>query len=187
MDDYRELYIGKIKPIVDIEDPLSRPFLASSPTNGKASITENWIAKNPADVKYGDMHFYDYKMNGWLPESYPIPRLMSEYGVQSMPSFAALQEVYIMPRDADFHGKLNDHREHHENGLKEIQDEIENNLKVPSNKSIEPIDKFKAMIYLSQVNQAMYYKTAIELFRYQRSYFKKLTTFMFSFLNMLYI
>ena len=77
--DYRQLYIETIMHAVQGIDPVvSRPFLSSSPTNGKETIAENWIAKNPYDLKFGDMHFYDYKMNGWLPESFPIPRFMSE-------------------------------------------------------------------------------------------------------------
>lgn len=142
----------------------SRPYIASSPTNGKGSIAENWMAANPFDLKYGDLHFYDYKLNGWLPESFPIPRLMSEYGVQSMPSFATLEQAYSMPKDANFYSNINIHREHHENGLKEIQQEIENNLKMPDN-SMDPVKKFKTIIYLSQINQAMHLKTATELYR----------------------
>ena len=49
---------------------------------GLESIKENWLAKNPYDPRFGDMHFYDYKMNGWEANSFPIPRFMSEYGVQ---------------------------------------------------------------------------------------------------------
>lgn len=152
-------------PIVESVDPSeSRPFLASSPTNGKESIDENWLALNPYDVKYGDLHFYDYKLNGWLPESFPVPRLMSEYGVQSLPSYATLADAYSMPRDADLYGDLNMHRQHHENGNNEIEQEIANNLKMPSD-SMDKVARFKTIIYLSQINQAMHYKTAIEVFR----------------------
>jgi beta-mannosidase len=60
----------------------SRPFLSSSPTNGLETIRENWIANNPYDLNYGDLHFYDYTMNGWYPSSFPLPRFMSEFGIQ---------------------------------------------------------------------------------------------------------
>jgi beta-mannosidase len=51
-NDYRTLYIDVIKSIVQKYDPeISRPYLSSSPTNGKASGTENWLAKNPYDWK----------------------------------------------------------------------------------------------------------------------------------------
>ena len=93
---------------------------------------------------------------------------MSEYGVQSMPSYATLADAYKMPEDADFYGDLNLHRQHHENGNLEIQKEIENNLKMPNN-SIDSVKRFQTIIYLSQINQAMHYKTAIEVFRYNNN------------------
>ena len=50
-NDYRRLYLGVIKEIVEGYDPeMSRPFLSSSPTNGLETIRENWIAKNPYDL-----------------------------------------------------------------------------------------------------------------------------------------
>lgn len=52
-DDYRTLYIDVIKTIVDSEDN-TRPFLASSPTNGKISEQEGWIAASPNSNSYGD-------------------------------------------------------------------------------------------------------------------------------------
>lgn len=110
------------------------------------------------------MHFYNYDINGWLPESYPIPRFMSEFGVQSLPSFSTLAAVYEMPGDADYFGELNMHRQHHENGNQQILDEIKMNLKIP-NKTEDSVQFLKYMIYLSQINQAMTLKTATELFR----------------------
>lgn len=105
-------------------------------------------------------------MNGWLPEGFPIPRLMSEYGVQAMPSYATLSDAYQMPQDADLYGSLNEFRQHHaaNSGNREIENEIRNNLKMPNN--TDPVRKFISIIYLSQINQAMHFKTAIELFRY---------------------
>ena len=49
-NDYRTLYIDIIKQSVQKYDTeISRPYLSSSPTNGKASEAENWLAKNPYD------------------------------------------------------------------------------------------------------------------------------------------
>jgi len=36
-----------MKTVQSIESNLSRPFISSSPTNGKGSEMENWLAKNP--------------------------------------------------------------------------------------------------------------------------------------------
>jgi beta-mannosidase len=164
-NDYRMLYIDTLMRIVNEFDggEASRPFLASSPTNGKESQSEHWLAKNPYDMRYGDLHFYDYKMNGWIPDLFPIPRFMSEFGVQSMPSLATLREVYSIPDDAYMFGSLNQHRQHHGNGNQEIMDEINKNLNLPNlNDSVK---NFEAIIYLSQINQAMTLRTGIEVCR----------------------
>ena len=150
--------------IVSKHDPeQSRPFLSSSPTNGKETIAENWLAKNPYDLRYGDLHFYDYNMNGWEPSSFPLPRFMSEFGVQSLPSYATLSDVYNMPGDAGILSDLNQHRQHHDQGNQQIIDEIQNNLNLPS--LPDPVENFKSVILLSQINQAMTLKTGSEHFR----------------------
>ena len=49
-NDYRKLYIDVIETSVKkYESGDSRPYLSSSPTNGKASGNEKWLAKNPYD------------------------------------------------------------------------------------------------------------------------------------------
>jgi beta-mannosidase len=51
-NDYRTLYINLIMTTIqNIESNMSRPFISSSPTNGKATRLENWLAKNPYDWK----------------------------------------------------------------------------------------------------------------------------------------
>ncbi len=51
-NDYRILYIELImRNVQKIESNASRPFISSSPTNGKKSRLENWLAKNPYDWK----------------------------------------------------------------------------------------------------------------------------------------
>ena len=93
-NDYRKLYIGVIQETIRrLEPEASRPYLSSSPTNGKESEKENWIAQNPYDFKYGDVHFYNYEINGWEPENFPVSRMVSEYGFQSWPSYTTLLPV----------------------------------------------------------------------------------------------
>ncbi len=99
---------------------------------------------------------------------------MSEFGVQSLPSYSTLAQVYSFPEDAIYFGQLNTHRQHHENGNEQILDEIKKNLNIPD-RSNNPVKDFKNMIYLSQINQAMTLKTATELFRRSRSIYDKIT------------
>lgn len=51
--DYIALYVNTIKKIVTEEDK-TRSYLVSSPTNGKKTEEENYIAKNPYSSLYGD-------------------------------------------------------------------------------------------------------------------------------------
>ncbi|MEQ2212111.1 hypothetical protein XENOCAPTIV_025411, partial [Xenoophorus captivus] len=74
------------------KDP-SRPFLVSSPTNGAESEQEGWVAENPYDPRYGDVHFYSYVLDCWDWKTFPRTRFASEYGFQSWPSFSTLQSV----------------------------------------------------------------------------------------------
>lgn len=54
--DYIILYVDTVRAIVQKEDT-SRPFVVSSPSNGKESEEEGYIAKNPYDDLYGDSKF----------------------------------------------------------------------------------------------------------------------------------
>ena len=53
-DAYRKLYIGTVMSALNEIDPNgSRPFVASSPSNGIESIKENYTAINPNDPVFG--------------------------------------------------------------------------------------------------------------------------------------
>lgn len=77
------------------QEDKSRPFVASSPTNGVESVKEGWISQNPYDTHYGDTHFYDYSSDCWNWTVYPKTRFASEYGFQSWPSFSTLEKVRL--------------------------------------------------------------------------------------------
>lgn len=77
------------------QEDKSRPFIASSPTNGLESVKEGWISQNPYDTHYGDTHFYDYSSDCWNWTVYPKTRFASEYGFQSWPSFSTIEKVRL--------------------------------------------------------------------------------------------
>ncbi|KAK2563424.1 Beta-mannosidase, partial [Acropora cervicornis] len=93
----------------------SRQFLPSSPSNGVDTEREGWIASKPNSVFWGDVHFYDYKMDCWNLTGYPKPRFASEYGFQSYPSFETLAKVSL-PEDWSYNSAFMNHRQHHGNG-----------------------------------------------------------------------
>ena len=56
-EDYVKLYIDTIKNYVEHLDE-SRACLPSSPTNGKKSGEEGWVAQDPYDKRYGDGRWF---------------------------------------------------------------------------------------------------------------------------------
>ena len=52
-DDYIKLYVTTIMPIVNAENP-NRVYLTSSPSDGKETVKEGYVAKDPGSELYGD-------------------------------------------------------------------------------------------------------------------------------------
>ncbi|XP_062492706.1 beta-mannosidase isoform X2 [Pezoporus occidentalis] len=163
--DYVMLYVKNIREIVLAEDK-SRPFVASSPTNGLESVKEGWVSQNPYDTHYGDTHFYDYSIDCWNWAAYPKTRFASEYGFQSWPSFSTIKKV-SSTEDWSYTSNFSFHRQHHENGNDQMLQQIGYHFKLPQ--SIDPIKKFKDTIYLTQVMQAQCVKTETEFYRFSQS------------------
>ncbi|KAL8604278.1 hypothetical protein ACOMHN_023648 [Nucella lapillus] len=55
--DYIKLYVTTIMPIVRGENP-DRVYLTSSPSDGKETVKEGYVAKDPASELYGDTCFF---------------------------------------------------------------------------------------------------------------------------------
>ncbi|CAF1534599.1 unnamed protein product [Didymodactylos carnosus] len=118
--DYRLLYVFLIRAIVQQLDQ-SRPFIASSPSNGvESEQDENYIAQNPNDSKYGDVHYYNYTVDSWNPSVYPIARFLSETGVQSLPSLESWLQVTNDSAEWNYSSRLMLHRQHHPDGMEQM-------------------------------------------------------------------
>ncbi|XP_069711079.1 beta-mannosidase [Phaenicophaeus curvirostris] len=163
--DYVMLYVKNIQEIVLTEDK-SRPFIASSPTNGLESVKEGWLSQNPYDTHYGDTHFYDYSSDCWNWTVYPKARFASEYGFQSWPSFSTIKKV-SSAEDWSYTSNFSLHRQHHEYGNEQMLQQIGYHFRLPQ--SADPIKKFKDTIYLTQVMQAQCVKTETEFYRFSQS------------------
>uniref|UniRef100_A0A663MW73 Beta-mannosidase n=2 Tax=Athene cunicularia TaxID=194338 RepID=A0A663MW73_ATHCN len=163
--DYVMLYVKNIREIVLTEDK-SRPFIASSPTNGLESVKEGWVSQNPYDTHYGDTHFYDYSSDCWNWTVYPKTRFASEYGFQSWPSFSTIEKI-SSTEDWSYTSNFSLHRQHHENGNDQMLQQIGYHFKLPQ--STDPIKKLKDTIYLTQVMQAQCIKTETEFYRFSQS------------------
>jgi beta-mannosidase len=159
-DDYIKLYIDTIEPeLRKVTDSVI--FLSSSPTNGKESVQEHYLASNPQDPLYGDVHFYNYLVNSLEPETYPIPRFASEFGYQSLPDVDAWMTATDNLTDLDPDSSFMEHRQHHPIGNAENTLLISYQLTL--NNSID--DYYKTYIFYSQIVQAMSIKFESEYYR----------------------
>ncbi|KAL3837189.1 hypothetical protein ACJMK2_022560 [Sinanodonta woodiana] len=165
-NDYLKLYRDTVYDVVKNEDT-SRPFLPSSPTNGILSIQEGWIAQQPWDEHYGDIHDYRYLDPYFDPSVYRIPRFASEYGLQSLSSYETLEKVYN-ETDMDYWSDMNEHRQHHPFGNIEMMAETIMYIQVPN--CPDRKQKFKDLIYATQINQAIGMRTETEHYRRHQNY-----------------
>lgn len=165
MKDYVTLYVNNIRQLVQEEDP-SRPFLVSSPTNGAESQQEGWVAANPYDPRYGDVHFYSYFHDCWDWKTFPRTRFASEYGFQSWPSFSTLQPVSV-EEDWSYSSDFVSHRQHHGDGNQQMLQQAALHFILPN--STDPLKRFTDTLYLTQVMQAECVKAQTEFYRRSRS------------------
>ncbi|CAN7939245.1 unnamed protein product, partial [Ixodes hexagonus] len=160
--DYRKLYIDTIKNIADAEDD-SRPFLSSSPSNGKLSQLSDWIAVEPNSYSSGDVHFYNYQIDWWNPDGLPVSRFVSEYGLQSYPSRDTLQDV-ILPSMIVYPFSLAlEHRQHQLLGDSNVIGAVDLHFRWPSLENGSYA--YDIISYYSQIAQAEGIRTATESFR----------------------
>ncbi|XP_045208111.2 beta-mannosidase-like isoform X1 [Mercenaria mercenaria] len=160
-NDYLKLYKDTVHSIVMQEDT-SRPFLSSSPSNGIETQLEGWVAKQPWSTHYGDIHEYNYLVPFYDPSQFRIPRMSSEYGLQSFPSYETLEAVYDI-HDMDYWSDLNDYRNHHPFGNVEMMAEAIQYLKLPNNPDRR--QRFKDLIYVTQIDHAVGMKVQTEHYR----------------------
>ena len=74
---------------------LSVPFVTSSPTNGKKSEAYPYfIADNPYDPNYGDVHYYNYKDDCRDWRNFPNARFISEFGYQERYSSGKIVQLH---------------------------------------------------------------------------------------------
>lgn len=165
-EDYVKLYVTNIKSEFLRITHNRGIFITSSPTNGKQSDSENYVADNPSSSLYGDVHFYNYILNPFNTNFYPTPRFSSEYGYQSLPSFQSWLNVTNNTDDVSINSIFMNHRQHHPLGNLELKALLLYFFDVPqeSNKYFD-----EAFIYYTQIAQALAVKIETEHYRSCRS------------------
>uniref|UniRef100_A0A8R1HHX4 Beta-mannosidase n=1 Tax=Caenorhabditis japonica TaxID=281687 RepID=A0A8R1HHX4_CAEJA len=159
------------------------PFIMSSPSNGVETEEEGGVAKNPYDVRYGDIHYYNEFVNLWRDDSFLTPRCASEYGVQSYPLKETMLN-WINESDWKYTSKTMFHRQHHPGGIATNLLMIFQHLPIPAeceSRSLADIhrcdyvtsDNFMSRLaYFSQIHQSIALKT--QTLHYRR--FRNITT-----------
>ena len=99
--------------------------------------------------------------DGWDPNIYPKPRFVSEYGFQSFPSYNNWKRT-IKPNESIL--AVMEHRQHFPEGSIPVINLIRKHLPLPSNET-DNETYAKALIYFSQISQAMTMKAESESYR----------------------
>jgi beta-mannosidase len=133
-------------------DP-TRQFWPSSPCSGPGDFSDNWH-----NDKMGDMHYWEVWHSGKGFESYYsiVPRFCSEFGYQSFSSFP-LVKTFVPEDHFNATSPSMDHHQKNQGGNSKIIEMFTREFRMPSN--------FHAMLWLSQMQQALIIKSAIEYWR----------------------
>ncbi|KAH7945806.1 hypothetical protein HPB49_015839 [Dermacentor silvarum] len=184
LDDYRKLYVYTVKTVIDREE-MSRPFLSSSPSNGRDgspfflntsipahlsfnNVQDIWTRGSPNSETRGDVHFYQYWENSWEPSLYPIPRFVSEFGLLSYPSAETMGKVSPESTLVFPFSPFLASRQRHSGGYQELRRALEIHFGIfVLDLNVSGTEDAYAMVsYLSQVSV----RTGCESFRRWRGY-----------------
>lgn len=150
--DYDRLTNGVIGTKIKEWDP-SRVFWPSSPSSGPDDYADNWHSDNT-----GDMHYWSVWHERKSFDAYQSirPRFVSEFGYESFPSMDTIRS-FAEEKDFNFTSKMMEYHQRSPIGNSIILENFSRYFKFPNG--------FENMVYLSQVQQALAIKTAVEFWR----------------------
>jgi beta-mannosidase len=153
-EDYERLN-AVVRDIVRELDP-GRPWWPSSPSAGPGDYTDNWH-----DDARGDMHYWSVWHEGRSFDAYyeVIPRFCSEFGFQSFPSLDAVRR-FAPPDQWNVTSADMGHHQRSPRGNSVIIETMRRYFRRP--------EGFENLLYLSQVQQALAIRTAVEFWRSNR-------------------
>ena len=153
--DYDRLNEGVVGRIVRQLDP-GRPWWPSSPSAGEGDYSDNWH-----DDTKGDMHYWSVWHEGKNFEAYyeVIPRFCSEFGFQSFPSLETVRS-YAPEGQWNVTSPVMEHHQRNPRGNTIIVESMTRYFRMP--------ESFENFLYLSQVQQSLAMKTAVEYWRSRR-------------------
>lgn len=141
-----------LEDVVLDHDP-SRRFWASSPSLGELDFADAWHC----DTR-GDMHFWDVWHSAMPFEHYRTvaPRFCSEFGFQSFPSIECV-ESFVLPEDCNVSSPVMEVHQRNIGGNARMLETMTRYFRFPRD--------FEQMIFLSQIQQGLAMKTAIDFWR----------------------
>jgi len=153
--DYDRLTEGTLGRVVRELDP-DRTWWPSSPSAGPDDFSDNWHSDSR-----GDMHYWSVWHEGKPLSEYMTvrPRFCSEFGFQSLPSHATAAS-FVPPGQFNVSSPAMEHHQRHPRGNSIIIDTILRYFRMPKD--------FRSTLYLSQVQQAIAIRTAVEFWRSTR-------------------
>ncbi len=153
--DYDRLTEGVLGRVVDECDP-TRSFWPSSPCGGRGDYSDNWH-----DDSRGDMHYWQVWHSGKSFDAYydVVPRFCSEFGYQSFPSMETIR-TYAPEDQFNVTAPIMEHHQRNPGGNSKITEMFTRYFRMP--------DGFANFVYLSQVQQGLAIKTAVEHWRHLR-------------------
>lgn len=155
--DYDRLNEGVVGDEVRKNDP-DRMWRPSSPCAGPNNYEDNW----KSDSK-GDMHYWEvWHSRKSFDTYYSIkPRFVSEFGYQSFPSYSTVK-TYAEEKDMNLTSPVMEFHQRSPSGNSIIIENFSRYFRFPNS--------LKNMLYLSQVQQAIAIRTAIDYWRSLRPY-----------------
>lgn len=150
--DYDRLNEGVLGRVADQHDP-TRTFWPSSPCGGRGDYSDAFHNDNR-----GDMHYWGVWHEGKLFESFyeQVPRFCSEFGYQSFPSLETIK-TYAPENQMNVTAPIMEHHQRSPSGNSNIIEMFSRYFRMP--------EGFENFVYLSQVQQGVAIKTAVEYWR----------------------
>ena len=141
-----------LEKVVKKADP-NRTFWPSSPCGGPDNFEDGWH-----NDKSGDMHYWDVWHSGKPFEAYydVTPRFCSEFGFQSFPSLESIM-TFADDTQLNISSNIMKHHQKSKSGNSIITDMFTQYFKIPFS--------FENHLYLSQIQQAIAIKMAVEYWR----------------------
>jgi len=150
--DYDRLYEGTIGAAVDAADP-TRTYWPCSPCAGRGDYSDCFH-----DDSRGDMHYWEVWHGGKPFSAYygKVPRFCSEFGYQSFPSMEVIR-TYADEDQFNLTAPVMEHHQRNRGGNSRIIEMFSRYFRMPNG--------FRNFVYLSQVQQGVAIRTAVEYWR----------------------